>query len=254
MPRSTNPTKWIAATLLVLVVSGCAHTNGPEARSDTDPLEPYNRAMFQFNERADQIVIKPLAQGYKRVVPDGMRKSVGNFFLNLSEPTTIVNDILQGKLSQAAHDTMRFIINSTWGVLGLFDVATPMGMARHEEDFGQTFSVWGIGQGPYLVLPLWGPSTLTDGIGLIPAVLYTDPRTAVKLKDEIEYGLIATNVIDTRARFLGASKVADVQLDPYVFRRESYLQRRQQLVYDGNPPLPFDDEFDEALEREAEGS
>lgn len=254
MPHLTSPTRWIVATLMVLVVGGCAHTNGPEGGSNTDPLESYNRAMFEFNEGVDRALIKPVAQGYQKVVPDGVRKSVGNFFLNLGEPTTIINDVLQGKFSQAAHDTMRFIVNSTWGVLGLFDLATPMGMGRHEEDFGQTFSVWGIGQGPYLVLPFWGPSTLTDSVGLIPYFLYTDPRTAVSVSDEINYGLIAVNVVDTRARLLGVSKVVDVQLDPYVFRRESYLQRRQQLVYDGNPPLPFDDEFDEELEQEDEGN
>lgn len=237
MPGMNKPIKRITVPLLALFLGACAHTNGPSDGGYADPLEPYNRAMFQFNEQVDQAVLKPAARGYQAVVPARVRKSVGNFFLNLNEPTTIVNDVLQGKLSQAAHDTMRFVINSTFGLLGLFDLATPMGMERHQEDFGQTFQVWGIGSGPYLVLPLWGPSTLTDGVGLLPAMLYTDPRTTMDLEAEVQYGLIAVNAIDTRARLLGASKMVDLQLDPYVFRRETYRQQRQQLLYDGDPPL-----------------
>lgn len=235
-----NSGKSLVIAILALVVSACAHTNGPAGGNNPDPLEPYNRVMFKFNDQVDRAVLKPVAQGYRKVVPDRVRKSIGNFFLNLGEPTTVVNDVLQGKFPQAAHDTMRFVINSTFGVLGLFDLATPMGMERHEEDFGQTFSVWGVGRGPYLVLPFWGPSTLTDGVGLVPAMLYTDPRTTVSLETEEQYGLIVINAIDSRARLLGASKVVELQLDPYVFRRESYLQRRIQLIHDGNPPLDDD--------------
>lgn len=232
-------TKPFIVVFLALSLGACAHTSGPAGEGDLDPLEPFNRSVFKFNDKVDRAVIKPAARGYRRVIPAAVRKSVGNFFLNLGEPTTIVNDVLQGKLHQAVQDTTRFAINSTIGVLGLFDVATDLGLERHEEDFGQTFSVWGFGRGPYLVLPLLGPSTLTDGVGLIPAVLYTDPQTTVAEGGQV-YALVGMNTVDSRARLLGASKVVELQLDPYVFRRESYLQRRQQLIHDGAAPQEDD--------------
>ncbi|MBS1270751.1 MAG: putative phospholipid-binding lipoprotein MlaA [Gammaproteobacteria bacterium] len=234
--RKNNFTKPLLAALLALLLGACAHTGGPGEAGNVDPIEPFNRAMFKFNDKVDRAVVKPLAKGYKKVVPAGIRKRVGNFFFNLGEPTTIINDVLQGKLPQAGHDFSRFAINTTIGVLGFFDVGTQIGLERHKEDFGQTFSVWGIARGPYLVLPLWGPSTLTDGIGLIPAVLYTDPRTAIQ-DAETTYILIGTSAVDARARLLGASKLAELQLDRYIFLRETYLQRRLQLVHDGDPPL-----------------
>jgi len=231
--------KSLAAAGLALLLTACAHTGGPDAQPDNDPLEPFNRKMFAFNENVDRVVLKPVAKGYRAVVPAQVRGGVGNFFLNLGEPTTIVNDLLQGKFNQAAHDFMRFTINSTFGLLGLLDIATPAGMERHDEDFGQTFSVWGIGKGPYLVLPIWGPSTVTDGIGLIPEFFYLDPRLALD-DSEAYWGSVALNVVDVRARALGASKVMELQLDPYVFRRETYFQQRRSLVHDGAPPLEED--------------
>jgi len=243
---------WAPILLLaLLLLSACAHTGGAQGTenrepANVDPWESFNRSMFRFNDKMDEAVIKPVARGYKKVVPSGIRRGVGNVFLNLNEPTTIVNDLLQGKGNQAAHDFMRFVVNSTFGLLGWFDLATPMGMERHEEDFGQTFSVWGISHGPYLVLPLLGPSTLSDGIGLVPSTLYTDPRYYAG-NTASTYAIVGFNAIDTRARLLGASKVEALQLDPYVFRRETYLQRRERLVYDGNPPQA-DDFLDEDWE------
>jgi len=234
-----NISRLVVIAAAAILIGGCAHTGGSGEQPDPDPWEPFNRSVYEFNDGLDRAVIKPVARGYKAVVPSGMRKGVGNVFLNLTEPTTIVNDLLQGKGNQAAHDLMRFIVNSTFGLLGWFDLATPLGMARHEETFGQTFSVWGIGSGPYLVLPLIGPSTVTDSAGMIPAAFYTDLRTAYG-NETATYVLLGANVVDSRARLLGASRVMELQLDPYIFQRETYLQRRRQLVHDGNPPLEDD--------------
>lgn len=234
--RSMKP---LIIALLALVLGACAHTGGNTGEKNVDPWEPFNRKVFDFNEGLDRAVIKPVATGYKKVVPGPVRKGVGNFFLNLTEPTTIVNDVLQGKVNQGVADLVRFVFNSSFGLLGVFDIATPMGLERHEEDFGQTFSVWGFDRGPYLVLPLLGPSTVTDTAGIIPATYLTDLRTYPGNTPET-YVLLSANVIDTRARLLGASKVVELQLDPYIFRREAYLQRREQLIHDGDPPLEDD--------------
>lgn len=239
MPSLSASRKPMIALVLAATLSGCAHVGPAGDEENVDPWEPFNRSMFKFNDNVDRVVLKPVAKGYKAVLPARVRKHVGNFFRNLDEPTTIVNDILQGKFHQSAHDSVRFLFNTTFGILGLFDVSTAFGIERHDEDFGQTFSVWGFGQGPYLVLPLLGPSTLTDSIGLIPSTLYTDPRTA-NGDAELTYVLLGTDAVDTRARLLGASKVVELQLDPYVFTRETYLQKREQLVYDGEPPQDDD--------------
>ncbi|MGA8260961.1 MAG: VacJ family lipoprotein [Arenicellales bacterium] len=243
MPRLLTPTRSLVMVLLATFLCGCAHTGAVGESRTGDPWEHFNRSMFKFNDNVDRAVLKPVARGYKAVLPGVVRKHVGYFFLNLQEPTTIVNDVLQGKLRQAGLDFSRFAFNSTFGVLGVFDVATPLGMERHEEDFGQTFSVWGFSTGPYLVLPFLGPSTVADGIGLVPSTLYTDLRTAYVSADQ-SYALVGASAIDTRARLLGASKVLQLQLDPYVAARETYLQRRRLLVYDGKPPQDDDEPTD----------
>lgn len=240
MPRLTVPTRVLIIAVLAGLLGACAHAGPTDSYRTPDPLEHFNRAVFKFNNQVDHAVLKPVAKGYKAVLPAVVRKHVGDFFSNLQEPTTIVNDILQGKIRQGGLDLSRFAFNTTFGLLGVFDVATPLGMPDHEEDFGQTFTVWGFGTGPYLVLPFLGPSTLADGIGLIPATLYTDPRTATG-STERSYILVGVSAVDTRARLLGASKIVQMQLDPYVFRRNAYLQQRRQAVYDGHPPPENDD-------------
>ncbi len=222
-------------TLLVcctLLLAGCA---GNPVNPD-DPWEGFNREVWRFNEDVDRVYIKPLSKGYKKVVPAHLRKGVGNFFRNLLEPTTIVNDLLQGKFKQALSDTGRFVLNSTIGLLGLFDPATDAGLERHNEDFGQTFAKWGIGEGPFIVLPLIGPSNVRDSIGLIPYYFATDPRLAVS-STETAVGLVAVDVVDRRAQLLGASRILQLQLDPYAFTREAYRQKRVDLIYDGVQPL-----------------
>jgi phospholipid-binding lipoprotein MlaA len=193
--------------------------------------------MFALNEDLDRAIIKPVATWYQAHVPVPVRRSIGNFFRNLLEPTTIVNDLLQGKFEQALSDTGRLAANTVFGVLGLFDVATFMGMERHVEDFGQTLAVWGFGSGPYLVLPLIGPSSLRDGLGLIPFYFATDPRI-INDDWEASLALLSVDAVNLRADLLTAGKVLDLQTDRYDFLRESYRQKRLDLIHDGNPPLP----------------
>jgi phospholipid-binding lipoprotein MlaA len=217
-------------TMAMFALTPCAQAQ------DRDPLEPFNRAVFAFNDDLDRALIKPVAGWYQEYTPMPVRRSIGNFFRNLLEPTTVINDLLQGKFEQALSDTGRFVANTTFGVLGLFDVATFMGMERHVEDFGQTFAVWGAGSGPYIVLPFIGPSNLRDGIGLLPFYFGTDPRI-VNDDSETSIALLSVDTVNLRADLLTAGKVLDLQVDRYEFLRESYFQRRLDLIYDGNPPL-----------------
>ncbi len=219
--------------LLLVLAAGCAHT--PPYEEPSDPLQPLNRAVYRFNDVVDRAVLKPVAKAYDKITPTPIQTGVGNFFSNLGEPVVIVNDVLQGKLPQGASDSARLVFNSTFGVLGLIDVATPLGHPKHNEDFGQTFAMWGAGEGWYLVLPILGPSTARDTVGL-PFESALDP---VARHDEVRErnGFYALRVIDTRARLLSASKIRDTAaLDVYIFTRDAYRQRRWNLIYDGNPP------------------
>lgn len=228
----------IAATILLM--TGCATTN--QSAGVSDPLEGYNRAMYSFNDALDTAIIKPVAKGYDTVVPDPLSHGVSNFFSNLNDITVIINDLLQGKFYQAYKDTHRFVLNTTVGVAGIFDVASLSGLTKNNEDFGQTLGVWGAEPGAYIVLPLFGPRNVRDSFGLIGDIL-TDPVTYID-DDETYFAVAGTRLIDTRANLLKAEKVLDeAALDEYSYVRDAYMQRRQSLVYDGNPPLA-DDEFD----------
>ncbi|AFJ02651.1 Lipoprotein [Methylophaga frappieri] len=223
---------------LLALMTGCASTsNNPQ-----DPYESYNRAMYKFNDTLDKAVIKPVAQGYDAVVPDPISWGVSNFFSNLNEITVIINDLLQGKFEQAAHDTGRFALNTTVGVFGIFDVAGHAGHKKNNEDFGQTLGVWGVEPGAYVVLPFFGPRTVRDSFGLV-GDMFTDPVMYVE-GDDARLALAGLRVIDTRANLLKASKiVSEASDDEYAYIRDAYLQRRQYLVHDGNPPTT-DDDFD----------
>ncbi len=226
----------LAALCATLMLGGCA-TLPPD--SPSDPLEPVNRAVFTFNRTADRYVLKPVAKGYKAVVPGFAQRGVVNFFSNLGEPITIVNGVLQGKLLQATSDTGRFLLNSTAGFAGLMDVATPAGLVRHDEDFGQTLGYWGVGTGAYLMLPLLGPSNGRDLVGR-GADYVTNPLYYVQQNNEdqaeVFYGLTALNLVSLRTQFLSADALIDGAIDPYIFVRTAYLQNRLNKVYDGSPP------------------
>lgn len=237
--------------LLVFATSACTTMGAkPESAASVeeeeawDPFEPFNRAMFAFNEKFDAWLLKPTAKGYDFILPGPVKRSIGNFFSNLIQPRVAVNDLLQGKGKQSARDAGRFLVNSTAGVLGFFDVARHLGLEAREEDWGQTFAVWGVGGGPYFVWPIIGPRYLRDTVGFgfdwlsNPVTYIDDPYTS--------WGLWGLDIVDTRARFLPADKVIEQAAgdDKYVFIREAYRQRRRNLIYDGNPPKPvfIDDE------------
>jgi phospholipid-binding lipoprotein MlaA len=226
----------IAATLL----SGCASTGNPR-----DPLEPFNRGIYQFNDNVDKAFIKPAAEFYRFILPDFMRTGVSNFFSNINDVIVALNSLLQGKLTQAGSDAARLIINSTVGLVGLIDVATEIGLEKHNEDFGQTLGFWGIGDGPYLVLPLLGPSSARDAVGWF-GDYYMWPIGYVE-SDLTRNLLIAVRFVAGRADLLEASRILETAaLDPYEFVRDAFLQRRRNLVYDGKPPPDDDDFVDEA--------
>ena len=229
--------RWVAALGLAAMLAGCA-TDG---RHRADPLEPVNRAVFRFNETLDEAVLQPVAKGYRAVLPDLVRTGVTNFFSNLDDVWIGVNNVLQGKLSDGIQDFARVTFNSTFGLLGLIDVATDFNLPKHNEDFGQTLGRWGIGSGPYLVLPLFGPSTVRDGLGLY-ADSYGD--VIVNLNDVASRNtLYAHRLINTRTNLLDATRVLEeAALDKYRFVRDSFLQRRRNLVYDGSPPAEPDEE------------
>lgn len=222
--------------LLLLValggLGGCATTGvNPD-----DPLERYNRAMFNFNEGVDKAIIKPVASGYKAVMPDVARTGVTNFFSNLGDIWIGINNILQGKVGAGVRDFGRFAINTTAGILGLFDVASSAGLDKHNEDFGQTLGRWGMGSGAYVVLPILGPSSVRDAFSLLAVDWHGDPLWYVgnvPTRNE----LYAVRVVDQRANLLDAVQLAeDAALDHYSYVRSAYLQRRRSLIYDGNAP------------------
>jgi phospholipid-binding lipoprotein MlaA len=233
-----------AVIAAVLLVGGCAHLPADEP---ADPLEPFNRAMFSFNRTADKYVMRPVAKGYVKVVPDVARTGVTNFFANAFYPTTIVNDALQGKPMQFLKDFARLLLNTTVGLGGLIDVAREVGLPRNNEDFGQTLGVWGFGEGWFLMLPLLGPSNNRDLVGR-GGDYFTSPLTWMD-ENWIRYTINGVSLIDLRAGLLGTDKFLDEQFDPYIAIRTAYLMRRQSLVYDGNPPPEkYDLGEDEPLE------
>jgi len=201
----------------------------------SDPLQPFNRAMFAFNDAVDRALLRPLAVGYRAVLPQQMRNGVNNFFNNLRAPTTLLNDLLQGKPKRAQQTVNRFVVNSTLGLLGFVDIASRLGFPAHQEDYGQTLAVWGIPSGPYLVLPLLGPSTARDALGKVPEFYIADPLwdpddTAVTIT---RFGLRA---VDVRSRLLDLDRIVQMQVDPYLFFREAYLQNRRRAIMDGATP------------------
>lgn len=214
-------------------VDGAATNDQDNAR---DPLEGFNRAMYTFNDKLDKYALKPLAKGYRAITPAPVSKGISNFFGNLHDPVIMLNNLLQGKPGQAVSDLGRFLVNTTVGIAGLFDVASRWGLQKHNEDFGQTLAVWGVGDGPYLVLPFFGPSNLRDGPAMIVDWEAYPPNHMEERSTRDK--LLLVEVIDKRAQLLDASDILNQAAgqDPYVFVREASRQRRRNLIYDGNPP------------------
>ncbi|WP_324768508.1 VacJ family lipoprotein [Pokkaliibacter plantistimulans] len=210
-----------------------------QSLSNKDPLEGLNRAIFKFNDGLDTYILKPVAKGYHAVTPDIVESGVGNFFSNLGEISNIANNLLQFKIDAALQSFSRLVFNSTFGLAGLIDVATPMGIPEHEEDFGQTLGYWGLGSGPYLMLPVLGPSTLRDTAGL--AFDYNlNPVNQID-DDKTRIGLGVLKVVNKRASLLDSERL--IEGDKYLFIRNAYLQRRDYLIHDGNVTDQFDVDF-----------
>jgi len=234
-----NLSRIFLAFAAIALTSGCAATHGNTA---SDPLESFNRGVFQFNDTVDKAIAKPVAQGYDAVMPVPGKMMVSNFFSNLDDVIVTANDLLQLKFTQAAADGSRFVFNSTFGVFGLFEVTTRL--EKHNEDFGQTLGYWGMGSGPYIVLPLLGPSTVRDGVGLYADSRPSKLRRVSHMRSRNQ--LYITKAISHRAELLEQEKVLDeAVIDRYAFIRDAYLLRRQSLVHDGNPPRQQYDEFDD---------
>lgn len=237
-----TPIARIGLGVLVLVfAAGCAHTPPSDP---SDPFESVNRGIYQFNDTLDRYVLRPTAVGYRKVTPDPVERGVGNFFENLAYPVTALNSFFQAKFHNGTTDVARFVVNSTIGIGGLFDVATGLGLEEHDEDFGQTLGYWGLGQGPYLMLPLLGPTTGRDGVGRL-ADSFANPLSYVDSL-AVQFSLRALELLDLRAGLLGFDKSVRDAFDPYLFVRSAYLERRLSLVHDGNPPREqFDSSYDE---------
>ena len=217
--------------LIAAFAGGCASSNTPG-----DPLEGFNRAMFGFNEGVDNAVLRPVASGYKAVVPEPARDCVGNVFSNINDIFVSVNSLLQGKVGDAVSDACRVVINTTVGLLGCFDVASKAGLEKHNRDFGQTFGKWGIASGPYLVLPFLGPSSFRDGVGTM-IYAYLDPVWA----DHVPTRNVAFSLrtVNRRSELLDASNVLEeAALDKYSFVRDAYLQRRRGMVEEERSEAP----------------
>lgn len=228
----------IGSIFLAVMLAGCA------TQANKDPLEGLNRGIYKFNDTADKAVIKPIAGAYKAVLPSPVRSGVNNFFNNLGTFVTAINDLLQFKFSKVMDDAGRFVINSTVGILGVVDVASMDNVPRNNEDFGQTLGYWGVGNGAYLVLPFLGPSSLRDTTGLVVDIVAFDPISYID-NPRIRNQLRLVKFIDKRAQYLPASDLLDeAALDPYVFMRDAYLQRRENQVKDGEVSKANDADYD----------
>ena len=235
---TTSRSRWrtliSGGAVLLILLGGCASTGSP-----SDPLEPVNRAIYKFNDGVDGLVIKPAAEFYRAMVPSFVRTGVGNFFSNINDVIVALNNLLQGKIPEAINDLGRILVNTTLGVFGVLDPATELGVEKHNEDFGQTLGYWGLGDGPYLVLPFLGPSSLRDAVGWVGDV-YSWPVSYLKPNRD-RNALIGLRLVHGRSELLEASQILETAaLDPYEFVRDGYLQRRRNQVYDGNPPEEAD--------------
>jgi len=260
MNRSNRgPIKYFLARLAALAVVQAVfllqanlYAADEEQPKNIDPLEAINRPIYKFNDFTDRYLLRPVGKGYNFVVPRVARTGIANFFDNITYPVTIVNDVLQGKGAQAWDDTLRFFINSTFGIFGFMDLATGQGLVRHDEDFGQTFATWGIPSGPYIVLPLLGPSTVLDGVGILgdvqvnPLVQYDNSSVRDKL--------LILWTIETRAALIGPDEAVRDAFDPYIFLRDAYLQNRQFLIQDkdSNGDVSTDEYFEDFDEYDEE--
>jgi len=241
-----------APLLLALVLAGCA--SAPGRTTNKESFEGFNRGVYKFNDSLDRAALKPVAKGYRKVVPQFVRTGIGNVLSNLDTPGTFINQFLQGKFVLGLKDTGRFLINTTLGVGGIFDVATPLGLEKNDEDFGQTLAVWGVPSGPYVMLPLFGPSSMRDAPSRV-FDWFTTPLQYTDLPWEADWAQRLVNPIHTRSELLPLDATIQRTYDPYVFIRDAWVQQREFSIFDGNPPPEtledLELEEDEELEPEA---
>jgi len=245
----------IAAFVVFGLLSACASTDATDETSayvEYDPLEPFNRKMHRFNMAVDKVALKPLARGYKKILPSPVRRAITNFFSNLTTPRSALNNLLQGKPGHALNELGRFVFNSTLGIGGFFDIAGAGGMERYDENFGQTLSVWGVPDGPYVVLPFWGPNMASDAFAM-PVDYYSDIWTHYD-NSSVRSKVWLVRLVDVRYRLLSADSILEDSQDPYITIREAFMQNRTFRIYDGDPPSDedyYDDEmFDEFFEED----
>lgn len=220
----------VLLALVLLVATGCA-TNPPNGPVH-DPWESTNRKIFNFNTKLDNAILKPVARGYRAVLPDPVENGIGNFFSNLNDVNVVVNDLLQGKPTQAGNAATRVAINSVFGLFGLIDVSTRVGLPKHVENFGQTLGVWGIGEGPFMMIPLLGPRNARSTVGFVVESQTTSMPPYLTQETPVLFGATALELVSTRARLLGASKILDSALDPYLLLRDTYTQQHRQATLD----------------------
>lgn len=244
--RPDSPFSLLAVLLAVALLTGCATTETVDGEINPDPYEDTNRSMYAFNDYLDRNIMIPIAENYVKAIPEPVRDGITNFFDNLEYLNVILHSFLQGKLGQGLSDVTRFVINSTIGLGGLIDVATDMGLDKHEEDFGQTLAVWGMDQGAYLYVPFLGPYTARNTPDEASSY-FTNPFSYISTLYLLPVTFL--NLLNDRANLLEASEFVDeASIDPYSFIREAYLQQRRYLIHDGNPPSEgYDDIFTEGL-------
>jgi phospholipid-binding lipoprotein MlaA len=249
MPNRARLAAPSACTLIALVLlGGCASTGATQPSHAKDPIEGINRGIYKFNDVVDRATLKPVAKGYKKITPEWLRRGVGNFFSNLQYPATIINQLLQGKPKLAARDTGRLLTNTLLGFGGILDPASRVGLDKNDEDLGQTLGVWGVPSGPFIMLPFLGPSTIRDAPSSF-AEFFIDPLTYADVKWEVLWGARALDIVDTRAQYLSLDPVIERSYDPYAFVRNSWLQRREYQVRDGDVP---EENLEEGLDPEEE--
>ena len=237
--------RYLSLTLIgVVLLSGCStlkSTDDPSAQISSDPLEGLNRGIYAFNDTADKLILKPVAKGYQAIVPEPAQRGVSNFFSNLGEPFSAANNLLQGKFDRTLSSIYRFTVNSTVGLFGLLDVAGHHEVEPAPEDFGQTLGAWGVGPGPYIMLPFMGPTNVRDGIGRVTSGFVYYPPSDLSDQSSTDVGLSVLQVVDTRASLLSVDSVLEQQVDPYSFIKSAYEQNRLNSLYDGSPPVAEED-------------
>lgn len=236
----------IALLLTAMLLAGCATTAAPppEDRHPQDPWESYNRKVFQFNRGVDRWVLRPVARGYVNVTPKPVQEGIGNFFTNIGYPVDIINLLLQGKPGDSVKATGRFAVNTTAGLFGIFDVAGRLDIPEYEEDFGQTFGVWGWEDSRYFVVPFFGGTTIRDSIGYVPDGYASLGWQQIE-DQEMFLSLVGLNLIHLRSTVFSQEKTVDEAYDQYQLFRDSYLQRRSYLINDGEDELP---DYDQMLQ------